>query len=127
MILLNYKNRTIMEHSKDYTINLENFRVKERDKISKVFTGRDRGKFVREQSNIDNIEKQYDKITIIIPDNVYSINPSFLEEFLINVVTKLGKDEFMNKFSFISEGDYKCDQPLEEAIDRILRTRTALN
>jgi len=112
--------------SKDNSINLEDFRVRDGKRISKVFTGRDRGKYVREQSKIDELEKNYDDIYVTIPDNVYSINPSFLEEFLVNVVTKLGKEDFLKKFHFTSEGDYEYELPLNQAIDRILKNKTAL-
>lgn len=110
-------------------INLENFRVKDLQKgtISKVFTGRDRGKKVRIESKIDNIEKEFESVEIIIPENIYSINPSFFEELFVNVVTKLGKDEFLEKFKFTSLGEYNYEKPLNEAIDRILRSKTALD
>jgi len=71
-----------MKLSKDNTINLEDFRAKDGHKISKVFTGIDRGLYVREQSKIDEIEQSYDEVKIIIPNNIYSINPSFFEEQL---------------------------------------------
>ena len=114
--------------SKDNIINLEDFRVEDKTRkvISKVFTGRDFGVQIREKSQIDKIETNYDSVTIIIPANIYSINPSFLEEFLVNVVTKLGKEKFLKKFKFVSEGEYNCEKPLEEAIDRILRSNNAL-
>lgn len=108
-------------------INLETYRVVQGNKISKVFTGRDRGKFVREKSKLDYIEETNDIIEFIIPDNIYSINPSFFEELFVNVVKKLGKDEFLNKFKFTSIGDYDYEKPLNEAIDRILRNLTALD
>lgn len=108
-------------------INLEDYRVKQGDNISKVFTGRDRGKSVREKSKIDLIEQESDSVNIIIPDNIYSINPSFFEELFINVVQKLGKDAFLEKFKFSSLGDYDYEKPLNEAIDRILRSKTALD
>lgn len=104
-------------------INLENFRVKD----SKVFTGRDRGAIVRVNSKLDEIEKNNDCVKIIIPDNIYSINPSFFEELFINVVTKLGKEGFNKKFSFESIGNYNYQRPLNEAIHRILRKNTALD
>jgi hypothetical protein len=97
-------------------------------KGAKVFTGRDRGIEVREESKIDEIEKQYEKIIILIPDNIMSINPSFLEEFLFNVVTKLKKDAFNRKFKFDGKNSrYKIDSDLEEAIERILRKENALS
>lgn len=37
-----------MKQSKDNIINLEDFRVKRGNIVSKVFTGRDRGVYVRE-------------------------------------------------------------------------------
>lgn len=113
--------------SKDNTINLEDFRVRDGQRVSKVFTGRDRGKYVRENSKIDEIEMKYTTINIVIPDNVYSINPSFFEEFLVNVVMKLGKEGFLRKFNFSSEGDYEFDIPLNQAISRILKNQTALD
>ena len=111
-----------MSAENNVVINLDNFRVTG----SKVFTGRDRGKKVRQESRLDELEAQAPHIEIIIPENVYSINPSFFEEFLLNVVTKLGKEKFFNKFTFTSVGDYEFSKPLNEAIDRILRDNTAI-
>lgn len=107
-------------------INLEDFRVKKGNAISKVFTGRDRGEIVRKKSMIDELEEISDKVTIIIPENIRSINPSFFEEMLKNVVKKLGREGFLNKFSFLSNGTYNYQKPLNEAIERILRPDTAI-
>ena len=96
-----------MKQSKDNIINLEDFRVKRGNIISKVFTGRDRGVYVRENSRIDDIDSKYETIEIIIPENIKSINPSFFEELFRNVVIKHGRDEFMNKYKFRSLGTYK--------------------
>lgn len=107
-----------------YTINLEDYRTPG----SKVFTGRDRGIEVRKKSKIDEIESDTDeKITIIIPEDIRSINPSFLEEFLINVVTKLKKEKFMEKFRFENKSTrYIFENDLDEAIDCILRRDNSL-
>lgn len=93
---------------------------------SKVFTGRPKGLEVRTNSKIDTLETQNDEITIVIPTDIYSINPSFLEEFLVNVVSKLGAEKFMDKFKFQNEGEYKIDQDLADAVERILRKENAL-
>lgn len=105
-----------------YNINLQDFRTNG----AKVFTTRPRGIEVRSKSNIDTIEPQYDKITITIPPDISSINPSFLEEFFENIVMKLGENGFYEKFSFINEGRYKIDTDLTEAVERILREENAL-
>lgn len=106
----------------NYKINLQDFRTVG----SKVFTGRDRGVEVREQSKIDDAAGQYDKIDIEIPEDIRSINPSFLEEFLVHVVSRLGETEFRNKFNFHNPGRYKIEDDLNEAIERILREENAL-
>jgi hypothetical protein len=108
--------------SKQAIIDLQDFRTIG----SRVFTGRDRGIEVRKASKIDTIESQCDKIIIIIPKDIGSINPSFLEEFLLHVVTKLKDEKFFGKFSFQNEGRYKIEKDLREAVERILREETAL-
>lgn len=105
-----------------FKIDLQDFRTAG----AKVFTTRPRGIEVRTKSKIDTIEPQYDKIEINIPTDISSINPSFLEEFFENVVTKLGEIGFYQKFSFINEGRYKIAGDLNEAIERILRDESAI-
>jgi len=104
------------------TISLEDFRTPG----SKVFTGRDRGTEVRIKSTIDTLSEKEGQVTISIPVDIRSINPSFLEEFLVNVVTKLGEKGFYKKFIIENPGKYKVEQDLKEAIDRILREENAL-
>ena len=105
-----------------YTIDLERFRTPG----AKVFTTRPRGIQVRNDSQIDDLETKHGQIVIKIPEDISSINPSFLEEFLENVVTKIGENEFRSRFSFDNPGRYKVDVDLSEAIERILREENAL-
>lgn len=93
---------------------------------SRVCTGRDRGIEVREASKIDVLEAECETITIAIPDDIGSINPSFLEEFLYNVVIKLQPDIFFKKFKFQNNGRYKINNDLHEAVERIVREENAL-
>lgn len=111
-----------MKLSKGNIIHLEDFRAAG----AKVYTGRDRGKQAREDSKINEIEAKYDLVKIIIPDNVYSIIPSFFEELFLDVVLKLGREDFYKKFKFESLGSYKYEKALREAIERILRKNTAI-
>ena len=111
-----------MAAHKTQVIDLQTFRTKG----SKVFTGRDRGEQDRIASKIDKLAESTDKIELIIPEDIYSINPSYLEEFLVNVVQKLGKEGFFRKFTVINKGEYQIKKDLNEAIDRILREDHAL-
>ncbi len=104
-------------------IDLEDYRTAK----SKVFTGRDRGIEVRDASKIDTIYKtSTDKITVKVPTDIRSINPSFLEEFLFNVVTHKGVDEFYQRINFEVTGKYDIQSDLEEAVESILREEHAL-
>ena len=102
------------------TINLNNYRAINNGKVSRVFIGRDIGKYVRVSSQIDRMESLYDVIKIIIPKDVYSITPSFLEEFLVNIFRKLGMKRFFEKVKFISESGYQYESSLFETAERIL-------
>lgn len=117
-----------MEESRIATINLEKYRSEDKTRRikSKVFTGRDRGEMVRKASRIDELEVQNDKIIIEIPEDIYSINPSFFEELFLNVVLKLKKESFLDKFSLRPKGEYDFQNEFMEAIDRILNDTTAI-
>lgn len=120
--------KLIKANMSTYTIDLEKYRSidKQTKYKSKVFTGRDRGKDVREESRLDELEATYDSIVVSIPEDIYSINPSFFEELFRDVVKKLGREGFLGKFTFESKGDYDFQDELMEAIDRILNSSTAI-
>lgn len=105
------------------TIDLSKFRTPG----SKVFTGRDRGIFVRNNSRIDELITSNEQINIVVPADIRSINPSFLEEFLINVVQKLGKNNFYKSIIFKTTGRYNIEEDLKEAVDSILREENGLS
>ena len=105
-------------------IDLEKFRTSNKTTKSRVFTGRDRGRDVRISSDIDKQFANSDTLTIIVPDDIFSITPSFLEEFLFNIVRDYGKENVVNKLKF--KGKYDISQSLDEAIDRILQKKNGL-
>lgn len=114
------------KETKENIINLESYCIHLSNKVSKVFTGRDRGEEVREKSKIDEIYDKYKNITIIIPKGTFSITPSFLEEFFVNIVKKYGTEEFRKNIHIVDNG-YVITAQLDEAIDRILQRKTALD
>ncbi len=121
--MLNLHQRILKPQIKmETTINLENFLTKG----SKVFTGRERGAEVRKESKIDELATKYDKITVVIPENVRAISYSFLENFLLNVVRELGERKFYSKFQFICNGEYEIQSDLYEAVENILKEDNAL-
>jgi hypothetical protein len=93
---------------------------------ARIFTGRDRGEEVRNKSKINDLVESYDEIQIIVPDDIITINPSFLEELFRDVVIKLGKTIFYEKFKFTCNGPYKIESNLDTAVERILRKNSSL-
>lgn len=111
--------------SKDNVIELVDFATRYRDVVNLVYTGRPRGKKVREDSHIDEILAQYGNITVVIPPDVFSITPSFLEEFFFNAVKTYGRGVFGEKIKIETNG-YSIDDQLEEAIGRILTKKSSI-
>ena len=109
---------------KNNVLNLADYRMVENGQVSKVLVGKNWGKYVREHSRLDEMERLNESVTIIIPDGIYAITPSFFDELLVDVVKKLGRKDFQAKFRIVYEGPCRFDKSLNEAIDRILAMRT---
>lgn len=108
---------------KSATINLEDYRTPG----SKIFMGRDRGKNVKIQSQINELEAVNDEIYIIIPNNIYTILSHFFEELFRDVLRKLGKKKFYDKFKFVNHGSYNYNIELESAINFVLNEKSILD
>ena len=82
---------------------------------------------MRKRSQIDLLADSNREVVVQVPADIRSINPSFLEEFLYNVVQTLGKDAFYEhvKFNFLGTR-YDISKDIDEAVDRILRKKNAL-
>jgi len=87
----------------------------------RIFVGKDFGEEVRLKSNIDFKFKTSDLVMLIIPHNVNSINPSFFEQFISNVVKDIGVDMFKTKLSVMHYGKYDYNSVIYESISRIKR------
>ena len=104
-------------------IDLEDYRSQIGSVKSKVFTGRDRGEDVRNKSQLNDLFEHFDKVKLIIPKDIYSITPSFLEELFRNVVQKYGRSIIEQKLELETNG-YDLQGPLDEAVERILQNKT---
>ena len=119
-------NRIIMDVK---VINLEDYRVidKENNMKSRVFAGRPRGKTVREDSKVDELVEGSDVVKVVVPDDIRAFNPSFIEEFLFNVVKKYGPTGYKEKVIFYSPGGFKFEAKVEEGVSRIMRRMSGLD
>jgi hypothetical protein len=87
------------------SIDLEEFRTKN----SKVFSGRDRGEFVRIKTKLEKIEQTHNEILFKVPEDIYAINPSFFLGLFGQSVRKFGEKKFKEKFQFICSEIVKAD------------------
>lgn len=111
--------------SKDNVIELIDYATRFNNVVNLVYTGRPRGKAVRENSHIDELLEQYENVTVVIPPDVFSITPSFLEEMFFNVVRKYGRGVFGEKIKIETNG-YSIENQLDEAIGRILSKKSSI-
>lgn len=111
------------------SIDLDAYRVVDKgsNMKSRVFAGRPRGKSVRELSKIDELVDSYDLVIVIVPDDIRAFNPSFIEEFLFNVVQKYGPLGYKEKVSFQSPNGFKFESKLQEGVSRIMRRMSGLD
>lgn len=122
MITFAYEKMAILiMELKQATIDLSHF-VEDHPNI-KAMIGMDYGDRVRQKSKIDDLEKEYDRIEILIPADIRTLSISFLEGFFKNVVEKLGISGFFEKFTWRSLGDFEHDANFRQAVFMINRTK----
>lgn len=88
-----------------------------------MLSGHDRGLKAREHFNIEKLEQECEKITIISGENLDAITPSFVQGFWAtsNNLSK-GREEFLAKYQFDAP-DFIRDDFLA-GLDRLLMTRS---
>lgn len=110
-----------------YILDLGKFRKKAGKTVLKVFTGRDYGADVRDRSKLDSEFVSNDCVVLKIPTDTFSITPSFLEELFYNIVKDHGKEALLERLKFDESNVYEIEEPLSEAIDRILQKINGLS
>lgn len=91
----------------------------------KVFSGRDRGKKVRDAMDLDNLDKDKDlEITIKVPQDTISMNTSFFLGLFGDSVRTFGESAFKSRFSFSAETAIL--NSVEQGIERALKETSVL-
>lgn len=104
-------------------INLEKFRGHE----SSLYTGRPQGEATRKELKIDQLDKEDQPVTFIIPKGTSSFNPSFYLGLLFDSIKTLGIEKFRKKYSFQVEDENEDTKKvlienLEDGIRNALNT-----
>lgn len=89
------------------------------NKPSKVLCGAYNGIKARNGINIEKIFDDNNIVYFIIPDDIFAINPSFLEEFLKLVILKYQYSIF-DRIVLCETNTYDVYPVLQEIVNRIL-------
>ena len=91
-----------------------------------VFTGRDKGETIRSQYNLDSIDKDAEAdVSIIVPENTFSLNSSFFLGMFGNSIRAAGtRENFLKKFKF--KYPPHINQFIESGIERALLDKSSL-
>lgn len=72
---------------------------------SRVFSGRDRGREVRAQAELNRLDTEGDQVTVRVPPETFSITSSFFLGMFGQSVRALGESEFRRRYQFDIDAD----------------------
>ena len=96
-------------------IDLQQYRVQN----SKILFGRDFGAQVRNKLKLDEIDKTEEQVTIIIPNDIWSLNSSYFIGMFEKSILLLGEEKFRKKYLFQCSNNYILEN-INQGIDDIL-------
>lgn len=99
------------------TINLNDYRKKN----SKVLSGRDEGYRCRKLADLESIDKEIGIVSVVVPEDLYSINISFFLGFFGESVRNLGEKRFREKYEF------QCDTFIMDNINDAVKKATRIS
>lgn len=94
-------------------INLHQYRTG----TSKIFSGRDKGIDVRKEKNLDEMDKNDEQVVVSIPKDTWTINSSFFGGLFEKSVIDLGKEKFLEKYTFVFDDGSVLSSELRQNID----------
>ena len=99
---------------------------KHRTHKARVYSGRSKGEALRKQYDLDNFDfSGNNKIEVIVPSDVVSINESFFLGFFGSVVRRIGKDQFIDLCKFV--GNEVVLEDITIGIELALKESVALH
>lgn len=82
----------------------------------KIFTDRDNGIKARKTLDLDKLEEENDVINVILPSDVWTVNPSFFGGLFEQSVKKY-RDKFWDKYIFLSTDNQELSESVKESIE----------
>nr|WP_183568753.1 hypothetical protein [Mucilaginibacter sp. SP1R1]MBB6152770.1 hypothetical protein [Mucilaginibacter sp. SP1R1] len=92
-------------------INLKSYRPSN----STSYSGRPQGESVREKLKLSQIDKEDGELSLVIPSDTTSFNPSFFLGLLYDSIKNLGMEKFKKKYHLLIETN---NEALKQAIKK---------
>ncbi|MBL0938136.1 MAG: hypothetical protein IBJ03_04530 [Gemmatimonadaceae bacterium] len=88
-----------------------------RDKGVRVFSGRGRGEIVRDNVRLESLEKEFERISIYVPEDVFVLTSSFFLGMFDLCIRRLGEAGFRAKYEFTGKDIARIvDESIVEAL-----------
>jgi len=89
-------------------------------KEAKVYSGRERGKYWRQQFGLDRLDSDDSSVEVLIPEDILSVNLSFFLSLFGESVRYLGSEGFRSKYHFNCDPSLLplINQGIEQALKR---------
>jgi hypothetical protein len=87
---------------------------------SGLLSGRDSGLATRKRFQVSKMDRAPGVVTVIIPDEVFSMNTSFFLGLFGDSVRELGEEGFRAKYHFVCDEEIHCPT-IERGIEKALK------
>jgi hypothetical protein len=87
---------------------------------SGLLSGRDSGVAARQRFNVAKLDRGIGEISVLIPDEVFSLNTSFFLGLFGESVRVLGEDGFRKRYRFVCDEDVHRPT-IERGIEKALK------
>jgi hypothetical protein len=91
---------------------------------AKVFAGRQRGKYWRDQFKLDELDNVAEAVKVVIPEDIISLNISFFLNLFGDSIRRLGKEKFVAHYKF--ESDPVLQPLIDQGVEQALKRSSAL-
>lgn len=82
----------------------------------KIFTDRDKGIEARNKLNLDQLEENNDYIYVLLPTDIWTVNPSFFGGLFEKSIKKYHK-QFWDKYKFLYTDKTELLESVRESIE----------
>lgn len=89
---------------------------------SRIFYGEKVGELAKKELQLRKLERQEEKITVVIPSDTWDINGSFFSGMFEESVKRLGINLFRNKYEFVFDNGELLPVEMKKSIEECIYT-----